>query len=698
MQKLGFILFALSWTTLASAEQADPRRHWSFQPLAAPELPTTEDANWSRTNIDQFLLRRLEEAGLKPNPDADPHTLLRRVFFTVIGLPPTPEEIRTWAPRLAENPDETLPKLLDDLLARPAFGQRWGKHWLDVARFAESAGQSRNISYRFAWAYRNWVIDAFNADMPFDRFVHEQLAGDLLPAATREESERQHAGTGFLLVGPKLLNENNTSLVYRMGVVDDQIDTTFRAFMGLTVGCARCHEHFFDPITTRDYYALAGIFRSTKNLAGVKSNNNTIDNGLFPLGEDGQEIIDEIARAEAYLLEVTPIFTKARRAQMGLENDIKDAKARSAAAEELAELEQALEEAKVVHKEKLKIFQDARKAIPEPPPSVMAVKEGDLVADCEIFNAGDVGQPGEIVPRGTIGFLADRAPLETIATNESGRMQLANWITDSQNPLTARIIVNRVWGHVFGVGLVDTPDNFGGLGAEPSHPELLDHLAIQFVERGWSVKDLIKTLMLSRAFHLSSEHSSAAYAIDADVRLRWRMNPRRLEAEAIRDSLLFVAGNLDLAQVNSSAVSELGMFEGKVDMLDQLRASHDHGNYRSVYLPVMRAALPDMMKDFDAADPSTVSGARKTSTVAPQALFLMNNPWVIEQTQVVAQQLQEIEEQSKKIDAVYLRILGRTPTESERKFVQEFVTNQGDEIWAEVCHSLIASGEFRTIY
>lgn len=692
------VFFFLALGT-AFAEPVDPASHWSFQPIADPAPPEVKNADWPRSSADKFILAELESKGLAPNADAEPHVLLRRVFFDLIGLPPTLDEIETWIPRLESDLDSALPDLIEQLLARPEFGQRWGKHWLDVARFAESAGQSRNISYRFAWPYRNWVIDSLNADLPFDQFVTQQIAGDLLPAEDRKQLERQHTGTGFLLVGPKLLNEPNTSLIYRMGVVDDQIDTTFRAFMGLTVGCARCHEHFYDPISTRDYYALAGIFRSTQNLAGVKSNNNFIDNGLFPLGEDGQAIIDEIQRAEAHFKAVTPPFVAARREDTNLQNQLNDAKAANAPAEEIAELEKKLEKAKALHKETLKIFQDARSAIPEPPPSVMAVKEGDA-ADCELFQAGDVGQPGERIPRGSLGFLHS---LETIADNESGRLQLANWIVDPKNPLTSRVIVNRLWGHLFGVGLVDTPDNFGGLGAQPSHPELLDHLATEFMENGWSLKGFIKTLMLSRAYRLSSTHAEAAFAIDPDNRLRWRMSPRRLEGEAIRDTMLHVAGRLDLTQLETSAVSEKGTFEGKIDLLNELRASHDHGNYRSVYLPVMRAALPDMMKVFDAPDPSMVSGRRKTSTVAPQALFLMNNPWVLEQAKAAAQQLLDREpDDAARIDDAFLLLLSRKPSSEERSILTQFLaSNSSDdplERWTEICHGLIASGEFRFVY
>lgn len=663
--------------------------------------PVVGDPAWPRTEIDHFILARLEAEGLTPNPDARPQILLRRVFFDLIGLPPTLDDIQTWSPRLAQDPDRALGELLDHLLARHEFGQRWGKHWLDVARFAESAGQSRNISYRFAWPYRNWVIDAFNDDLPFDRFILEQIAGDLLPFDSRDQREGQLTGTGFLLVGPKLLNEPNTSLIYRMGVVDDQIDTTFRAFMGLTVGCARCHDHFYDPISTNDYYALAGIFRSTKSLAGVKSNNNTIDNGLYPLGEDGQAIIDAIAAAEDHLTKVTPIFTKARLAQAALENEIKDAQAASAAAEEIAALEKALEAAIIVHKAEAKNFQDARKAIPEPPPSIMAALEGELVADCELFAAGDVGQPKDPISRGTLAFLRETAPMEGIAANESGRLQLAEWLADPRNPLTARVFVNRVWGHLFGVGLVETPDNFGALGAAPTHPELLDDLAREFVANGSSVKDLIRTMMISRVYRISSDHNPAPYAIDPDNRLRWRMNRRRLEGEIVRDSMLHAAGRLDSAHAEGSLVSELGTFEMNTEKRGALSESYAQGVNRSVYLPAMRSGLPDMMRVFDAADPSLVVGRRDVTTVAPQALFLMNNEFVREQAQHAARQLLAPDGEPR-VDAAFRMLLGRDSDESERRLIGEFVATMSDapplEIWTEICHGLMASGEFRSVY
>ena len=668
--------------------------HWAFRAPIRSATPSVQAGNWPRSSTDKFILARLEKAKLTPNPDAEAQVLLRRICFDLIGLPPSREQMQRWTRRLQQDVDEALPQLVDELLTHPGFGQRWGKHWLDVARFAESAGQSRNISYRFAWHYRNWVIDAINADMPYDRFIREQIAGDMLPAANREQLERQHTATGFLLVGPKLLNEGNASLRYRMGVVDDQIDTTFRAFMGLTVGCARCHDHFYDPISTRDYYALAGIFRSTKNLAGVKSNNNNIDNGLFPLGEDGQAIIDRIAAADKHFKAVTPAFTKARRAQMGLQNDIKDAMAAGAAADKIEKLEKELEEAKKVFKEKAKIFQAARKAIPEPPPSVMAVKEGEEIADCELFGSGDVGQPGDKVPRGTLAFLREDVPFKKIGDKQSGRMQLADWIADPRNPLTARVAVNRVWRHLFGRGLVSTPDNFGSLGAKPSHPQLLDHLALEFVENHWSLKQLVKSLVLTRAYRLSSDHSKAAYAIDADNQLLWRMNRRRLESEVVRDAMLFAAGSLESNHHEGSVVSEIGNFEMKTEYLNRLRASHTNGNYRSVYLPVVRAALPDMMKVFDGADPSLVVGNRDVTTVAPQALFLLNNEFVQTQAQQIARRVESVPD-SERVDAVFELVLARKPTESERRLVAGIA---GPAAWLEISHGLLAAGEFRTLY
>ena len=707
MRKFLFVFFGLAGLAALLAQEAmgevdsTAAGHWAYRAPLRQDIPSVKMDQWPRTAIDRFILARLESNGIRPNADADPQILLRRVFFDLIGLPPTLQDIETWTSQLRDNPDTALPDLVDHLLSKPGFGQRWGKHWLDVARFAESSGQSRNISYRFAWPYRNWVIDAVNADLPFDRFILEQLAGDLLPSETREQRERQHTATGFLLVGPKLLNENNKSMVYRMGVVDDQIDTTFRAFMGLTVACARCHDHFFEPITSRDYYAVAGIFRSTRNLAGVKSNNNTVDNGLLPLGEGGQAIIDQIAAAEAHLKEVTPIFTKARRAQMGLENDIKDARAASMPADKIADLERELEKAKVVHQEKLKAFRDAQKAIPEPPPSVMAAVEGETIVDSELFKAGDVGQPGEKIPRGTLAFLLDSVPMESIGERESGRIQLARWIADRRNPLTARVMVNRVWHHLFGEGLVDSPDNFGAIGGKPSHPELLDHLAIQFVEDGWSVKRLIRIMVLSRVYRISSDHDPASFAIDSANRLHWRMNRRRLEGEAIRDALLFAAGKLDQSHLEGSVVSEMGTFEMKAEYRDKLLAAHTAGNYRSVYLPVVRAALPEMIKVFDGADPSLVVGSRDTTTVAPQALFLLNNEYVKEQARFTAERLLE-EDHEDRIETAFRSLLGRDPSESERQLVAESLANAEAsvprEVWTDLCHGMIASGEFRTVY
>lgn len=693
---------ALLAVVATAAAESPTTNHWSFRAPVRSANPTVKAEAWPRSGVDRFILARLEAEKLQPNPDAEAQVLLRRVFFDLIGLPPTREQIQRWTPRLRRSVDETLPELVDQLLANPGFGQRWGKHWLDVARFAESAGQSRNISYRFAWHYRNWVIDAINQGMPYDRFIREQIAGDLLPAANRQQLERQHTATGFLLVGPKLLNESNKSLRYRMGVVDDQIDTTFRAFMGLTVGCARCHDHFYDPISTRDYYALAGIFRSTKNLAGVKSNNNNIDNGLFPLGEDGQAIIDQIAAADKHFKEVTPAFTKARRAQMGLQNDLKDAMAAKASAEKIAELEKELAVAKTVFKEKSKIFQAARKAIPEPPPSVMAAKEGETIDDCELFASGDVGQPGEKVPRGTLSFLRSSVPLEKIGDQESGRLQLAEWIANPRNPLTARVAVNRVWRHLFGRGLVDTPDNFGGLGGAPSHPRLLDHLAIEYIEHGWSLKRLVKTLMLSRVYRLSSDHAPEAHAADADNHFYWRMNRRRLEGEAVRDAMLFAAGTLESRHLEGSVVSEIGTFEMKPDYLNRLRASHAEGDYRSVYLPVVRAALPDMMKVFDGADPSLVVGQRDVTTVAPQALFLLNSEFVRQQARQIAARLVDSVPTSKRVEAAFELALARAPLDSEHQLLAQSlggdISADPVELWADICHGLLASGEFRTLY
>lgn len=680
-------------TKTVSANSDSPL--WALQPPSKQGIPKVKDDSWPANEIDHFVLNRLEEKVLHPNPDANAETWLRRVTFDLIGLPPTIDEMNAF---LNDDSAEAKTKVVDRLLASPGFGQRWGRHWLDVARFGESAGQSRNISYRFAWRYRNWVIDAFNKDLPYDQFIIQQLAGDLLEADTQDQRDSQHIATGFLMVGPKLLNENNKSLVYRMGVVDDQIDTTFRAFMGLTIGCARCHDHKYDPIPTRDYYALAGIFRSTENLCGVESNNNTIDNGLYPLGKGGEKVLAEIDAKKKIFESLSKDLAKARRHQQSQEAKLRELMKKNAPMSEITKQQEIVNMAKATYRDVARRRNKARSAIPKPPPSAMAAREGKTIKDSEVFQSGDVGNPGKAVPRGMLSAFHKVCPPSKIGTRESGRLQLAHWIANRRNPLTARVMVNRIWHHLFGIGIVNTVDNFGSLGELPVHPELLDHLAVRLMDEGWSIKKMIRQIVLSRTYALSSNHNSRAYAADPDNRFLWRMSRRRLEGEAIRDAMLAVAGRLDTSHRQGSAVSEQGMFEMSPQHRVRLHTSYGVETCRSTYLPVMRAALPHALSLFDAPNPSLVVGKRAVTTVAPQALYLLNDEFVIENAKAVAAKVADTKgSDTDRIHFAYRLLLNREPNSAERERLLEYLRTEPND-WMSICHVLMASAEFRTLY
>ena len=667
---------------------------WAFQPPKPVTSPKVKQSDWPLSPMDRFILEQLESRGLTPSKRATKATLIRRATLDLHGIPPTLAEVDAF---LKDDSPSAFARVVDRLLSSPRFGERWGRHWLDVARFAESAGQSRNVSFRFAWRYRNRVIDLLNADVPYDRFILEQIAGDLLPAKSKAQQDQQHISTGFLLVGPKLLNERTGSLIYRMGVVDDQIDTTFRAFMGLTVGCARCHDHKYDPIPARDYYAIAGIFRSCDNLCGVEANTNTDDAGLYPLGEGGEKLLAEIERRKQMFVDARKTYLDAKRAKEKLEAQLRTLKKKGISKEEEDKRQKEIKVAFEKMKVELRKFVKARQSIPKPPPSAMAVREGKKVDDCELFLRGDVRKPSKKVPRGAIQILTKTVPFEKIQPKQSGRMQLAKWLADRRNPLTARVRVNRIWHHLFGRGLVPTPDNFGRLGQPPSHPQLLDHLAVDFM-KDWSTKRLIRRIMLSCVYQQSSQHRAKAYRLDPDNALLWRMSRRRMEGEAIRDSLLYVARNLDLQQFRGSIISELGMFEMGQKYQGQLRASYQKASYRSVYLPMMRAALPDLLMVFDAPDSSLVRGQRDITTVASQALLMLNDDLVIQQAKALVKRIVREQGDESRARLAFRLTLCREPSETELRRILRFVESSSEQDWLDVCHVLLASAEFRTIY
>lgn len=803
------------------------RKHWAYQLPQWPEQPSVQDTSWPRNEIDFFILRKLEAKGWSPAKDAEPEVLVRRLYYDLTGLPPRPEEIERF---VADPSPEAYRELVDRLLDSPRFGERWGRHWLDVVRFAES-NTLRGTVFGEAWRYRDWVIDAFNRDLPFNEFVVQQIAGDLLPAESREQRKHQLTATAFLALGNTNF-ENQDKEQLRMDVVDEQLEVIGRAFLGQTIACARCHDHKFDPIPTKDYYALAGILRNTKTLvhsnvsrwvevplpadpeteaklkqhqaevkqlqdqiaqAKRKLPNRTQASGAKSVrlaelpglvldnlqakkqgdwadsthtprfvekgylhdanGSKGQKSVTFDAQLPSGEYEVrisyshgtnrasnTPVtvhfvdeqtktirvnqrklppiddlfvslgtfeFNENLPARVVISNkgtdghvivdavqfltpaEAKEAESdleKSSKAEEFAKLRSQVKQ----WENELKQLQ---KSAPQRP-MVMSVQEEKSIGDTKVHIRGNVHNLGPDVPRGFL-QVALYEDMPDFTNDESGRRQLGQWLASEKNPLTARVTVNRFWHWLFGTGIVRTTDNFGTVGEEPSHPELLDYLALQFQRDGWSIKKTLRRIVLSRTYQMSSRPgSSAAAKQDPENRLLSHTNRRRLEAECIRDTMLAVSGELDLTMYGPSfPTGRKADYGFRYD-----------GNRRSVYVPIFRNALPEIFEVFDFANPSMVVGDRATSTVAPQALFLMNNPWVLEQSQHAAKRLlQEMPEADdlRRVDRAYRLTLGRSPTQREAQLTLQFVQNASEEqpveVWAELFQTLFASIDFRYV-
>jgi hypothetical protein len=656
------------------------RTFWAFQPPHKQAPPAVKDTAWPRSDIDRFLLAGLEAKGLKPVADADPRMLLRRLSFDLVGLPPTPEEMADFVRAYASNPQAALEAVVDRLLASPQYGERFGRHWLDVARYAESSGRANNIAYPYAWRYRDYVIAAFNKDRPYDQFIREQLAGDLLPARDDVEKTDFVTATSFLAIGPKTHNERNRRQ-FQMDLADEQIDATFQAFQALTVACARCHDHKFDPIPQKDYYALAGIFTSTETCYGtirlIQSNHPS---ALLTLPKTGG------ARPG-----LEPLTAERRAA---IEEQIKDMRERQTRVTGQNAFIQRifLRSRQTILQSQLERYE----ADGTPKLRTMGVRERSFPADSRVYVRGELDQPGETVQRGFPRVLTTKQP--TIKEG-SGRRDLAEWIASRDNPLTARVMANRVWLHLMGHGLVGTPDNFGASGQKPSHPALLDSLAVSFVEDGWSVKRLIRRIVLSRAYGLSSQFEQSNYEIDPDNVLVWRMPKRRLEAEALRDAMLAVAGRLDLSPPEGSSVARQG--EGPASFRG--RGAGDStvsDTHRTVYLAIVRDLVPEALTLFDFPDPSLIIGERPTTTVPAQSLYLMNNPFVIRQAEALADRLLSGSgDDAARVARAYELCYSRPPSERERKKAEKFLADHGRKqpgkpAWTALCQAFLASAEF----
>jgi len=809
---------------------------WSFQPPQALPPPAVKDTAWPANDIDRFILAKLEQNGLKPAPDADSHTLLRRLSFDLTGLPPSADKEKD-GPAVVSSSD--YEKTVDAFLASDAFAERFTSHWLDITRFAESSGGGRSLPFKDAWRFRDYVLESIRENTPLDRMITEQLAGDLMPNENAVQRSRQLTATGFLALGPTNYEEQDKGML-RMDIVDEQLDTMGRAFLGMTIGCARCHDHKFDPISTRDYYAMAGILRSTKTLknytdnvahwidtplplqgeaevamqahekqvAALKDEIDSLKDDLRDAGSadlrkrktiaisdlPGIVVDDSVAQkvgmwknstafapyiGEGYVsdhdmgkgektITFTPKLPKAGRYEVRVAFNAGPGRAESVTAtilhadgEDLKAIKMATDKLKGLQFASLGTFRfeangqgfvlisnaasqgyvtvDAVQFLPvddkdadvagrkESPdatklkarlselekqlkalqkdmperPEAMSVADDTAPEDAKVHIRGSIRNLGAAVPRGFI-QAAMRPNAPAIPADSSGRLQLAQWITSRDNPLTTRVMVNRVWHWLFGAGIVRTTDNFGSTGELPSHPELLDHLAVRFMADGWNLKRLVKEMVMSRTYRMNS--LAPPVAADPDNRLLSRMNRKRLDAECIRDAMLAASGTLERSfggpGVQATAVDSN---DSKIQNLEYGYTFSD--TRRSVYTAAFRNVRHPLFEVFDFADINQPISQRTTSTVATQALFLMNSPKVIEQARAAADLvLKTADDTEKRIRIAFERSLQRTPTAQEIAQVRDYLESSSSgnataddirDLWARFIQTLWATPEFR---
>ncbi len=807
------------------------RQKWAFRPHSKPETPAVKNTEWGRDVIDDFILANLELKNFAPTVDAEANALLRRVYFDLTGLPPTPEEIAAFS----KNPTtEAFAKVVDDLLARPAFGEKWGRHWLDVARYSDSNGGDRNFTFHQAWRYRNYVIDSFNRDRPFYEFVQQQLAGDLMTAKSDPERHDQLVASGFLAIGPKMLTERDKEKL-RLDTADEQLDTVGRAFLGLTMGCARCHDHKFDPISQEDYYAMAGIFRSTqiimgtqngcvnvaswvetplpgpgfdemkakvdrmelamklvidaqfRNKAGGKMTPNMLplggvivddadaervgewkpsaystnrfgdgyihddkakkgekkiiyraslpENGVYEVrlsyngderyatnipitvegwGEVHQVTLDQSRTAEVAGL-FQPIgqfkFEKGGRVNVIIEttgtgdkyvicdaiqfikiDDIESETTALASVETDAGGDMMLFRMSEgdLKKELKKLLEGLRKEN-----VAMAARDANDAGDINLRIRGEVAQLGKMVPRNFPTVInKDGAP--KIRDGQSGRLELAQWMTSPENALLDRVMVNRVWHHLFGRGIVKSVDNFGALGTKPTHPQLLDFLANEFRDSGGSTKKLIRKIVLSRSYQLAADSTESLATADPKNELFGHQNRRRLTAEEIRDTVLALSGKLATEPGRNTSLKY------GVDLDKPM--SYAKESLRTVYLPIARNNPVAELTVFDVANADLVSGSRAETTVPTQALYLMNSDFYRTQATTIGKAALEAgATPDEEVTWLYQKVLNRSPRPDEisraSKFVAEISSGAEDEkqlkaAYGHLAHLLLASTEF----
>jgi len=673
------------------------RRYWAFQKVVKPPVPAVKNRDWVRTPIDAFILAKLEEKNLRPNPPADKITLIRRAYFDLIGLPPSPEDVQAF---LADNSPGAFEKVVDRLLASAQYGERWGRHWLDLARYADTQGFKADETRPNVWRYRDYVIRAFNEDKPYDRFIKEQIAGDEL----YPNDPMAKIATGFDRLWPDESNLANPILM-RQEILNDITDTVSAVFMGLTYGCAKCHDHKFDPILQKDYYRLQAFFAASRNedhtalltgpqakayqeqyaawdaqtrdirakmrqiLDSVREDKTKEAIGMFP--KEAQDAIFTPPEKR------TPMqWQMYYRSESRLPTD--------------AALEKSLKgEAKQRYAElKKQLASYDYLKPPEPPLAEIMIDQGPVAPPTFILSKGVWDAPLQEVEPGFLSILdpapAKIAPPEGVKST-GRRSALAKWLADPSNPLTTRVMANRIWYYHFGHGIVDSPSDFGIMGERPSNPQLLDYLTATFVENGWSIKKMHRLIMLSSAYQQSSAYQPEAAKVDPNNKLLWRFDRRRLEGEAIRDSMLYVSGELNLKMGGPGVFPPLPpgvSMPGSRYLNWETEKDPAEANRRSVYVFVKRNLRYPMFETFDFPD-THESCPRRYATVTPtQPLALMNDELVMSWSQALAGRVLNDSGLSpaQQVDRAFRLVFSRSPKEEERQAVLEFLDKQAGEI------------------
>jgi cytochrome c553 len=702
---------------------AAERGFWAFQTPQRTQPPRAALANWNRNPIDAFLFAAMKAKGVRPSPRADRRTLIRRAYLDLTGLPPAPEEIEAF---INDKAPDAYVKLIDRLLASPHYGERWARHWLDLVRYADSGGFEFDVDRPDAWRYRDYVVKAFNDDKPYDQFIREQLAGDeYAPSsqAASPEAQEMMVATGFLRLGPEGGGGGERG---RQDALDDLITTTSLSFMGLTVGCARCHDHKFDPIPQKDFYRIQAVFAPTRPvsypLVGAeavsahRAETQRIENLQKPLKKTKDELEAPylkilVEEAVSRLPEYMQIAwrTPAEQRTPGQRLNVQQIKKTL----EDDTLSQKLTEKDIVarmsatdkreHQELVGQIRALEKQKPRPYPTARAIGEGGAKPGPTYFlHRGAHDAKGPVVTPGVLSVINETdyefpAPPPN-AKSSFRRRGLAEWLVSRQNPLTARVMVNRLWQHHFGAGLVRMPSNFGKLGEPPSHPELLDWLAVEFIERGWSVKQMHRLMMTSQAYQMASDDIAANVAIDPENRLLWRMPRLRLEAEIIRDQMLAVAGNLDRSLGGPCVYPYIDpkLFQSSTKRTWPGKPDDDPSTWRrSLYVYSKRSIRYPLFETFDQPNLINSCEQRNRSTIAPQALLLMNNNFVILESKIFTERLRREagDDARAQVERAYRLALGRAPGEFERVKAVEFIRSSPNGL-AEFCQALFNLNEF----